>query len=45
MKQQSLKRVTQGKFLQNYFKISPAVPEEKIFIKELQADFLMEQIL
>ena len=31
---QFLKRVSQGTFLWNYFKIEPAVPEEKIF-KEL----------
>ena len=33
-REQCLKRVTHGTFLLNYFKIGPAVPEEKIF-KEL----------
>ena len=33
-----LKRVTQGTFLRNYFKIGPAVPEEKTF-KELFIKF------
>ena len=36
--EQSLKRVTQGTFLRNYFKIGLAVPEEKIF-KELPKKF------
>ena len=35
---QFLKRVTQGIFLRNYFKIGPAVPEGKIF-KELLKKF------
>ena len=37
-REQFLKRVTQGTFLCNYFKIGPAVPEEKIF-KELLKKF------
>ena len=36
--EQFLKRVTQRTFLWNYFKIGPAVPEEKIF-KELLKKF------
>ena len=37
-RKQFLKRVTQGTFLWNYFKIGPAVSEEKIF-KELLKKF------
>ena len=34
--EQCFKRVTQGTFLWNYFKIGPAIPEEKIFKEHLK---------